>query len=374
MHKILLCDNCLSRFKRNTMLSLAQNNKDCFICKGALSYTPLLLRSALSQSEKFDWSTFSVASSLPKDVFIMEQELFDLFEADEILSIKNAVNASLIREIERTTSKKHSPQKPDITFEFNFIMKEATAKPNPIYIFGRYIKLSREHCQSRWLCRSCRGAGCKKCNGRENYPSVEGELGKPIAAAFGAENYTLHASGREDVDVCTKGTGRPFVLEILKPKKREADLQAIEKELSKNDIHAFKLKKVGKYFIDAVCNSHFEKEYLATVCADRHLTKEDAKKLEAASGTTVSQQTPNRVLGRRSDLRRQRKIFSISAKAKNRRLFLSILAEAGTYIKEFISGDNKRTRPSVSEILSCSAVCEKLDVISIRDYFLETIN
>ncbi len=38
----------------------------------------------------------------------------------------------------------------------------------------------------------------------------------------------FHASGREDIDARMLGNGRPFVIEISKPKKRFVDLKQIE--------------------------------------------------------------------------------------------------------------------------------------------------
>ena len=55
------------------------------------------------------------------------------------------------------------------------------------------------------------------------------------------------------------------------------------------------------------------------------------------------------------------------------KLKLHILAEAGTYIKEFIHSDDGRTTPSVSSVLKCCAACDSLDVVGIHDYFLETV-
>jgi tRNA pseudouridine synthase 10 len=204
---------------------------------------------------------------------------------------------------------------------------------------------------------------------------VEDEIGSVLSRAFCAGKCTLHASGREDVDVRTIGTGRPFVMELASPKKRSADLAAIEAEMEGNrNVRAVGLRIVPKHFVDAVCNSHFEKEYSALVCADRPLTAADASKAEKLSGALLFQQTPNRVLSRRTDMCRRRRIFRISASAlPGGKLRLSILAEAGTYIKEFISGDGGRTKPSLSSVLSCNASCEELDVVRIYDYFLQTL-
>jgi tRNA pseudouridine synthase 10 len=96
--------------------------------------------------------------------------------------------------------------------------------------------------------------------------------------------------------------------------------------------------------------------------------------IKSLAGKTIEQQTPKRVLSRRADLTRKRKIHSISAAPlEGGKLTLEILAEAGTYIKELINSDSGRTSPSVSGLLKCNAVCEALDVVEIRDYFLQTV-
>ena len=43
-----------------------------------------------------------------------------------------------------------------------------------------------------------------------------------------------------------------------------------------------------------------------------------------------------------------------------------IVGEGGLYIKELISGDDGRTKPSFAEILGCKAICVKLDVTHLH--------
>ena len=58
--------------------------------------------------------------------------------------------------------------------------------------------------------------------------------------------------------------------------------------------------------------------------------------------------------------------MSLKAKYIDKRHFLmEIKTEAGTYIKELISGNNGRTRPSVAFLLNTPAECKELDVIKI---------
>ena len=377
MQAFSLCVPCISRFPKSNLLVPARQESECHVCKGALSAISTMVSSAISQSSSLEWNTFSVSSSFPKSVFIREQSIADYFPPSEFTSIKNAVNSDFACRIVGGTGKKNDPRHPDIAFEFDFKSLSGAAKPHPLYIFGHYLKLSRKHCQSRWHCSDCRGRGCNACGGSgHNYPSVEEEIGKVLSSAFGSSSCTLHASGREDVDVRMLGNGRPFVMEIRSPAKRSADLSLIEKEFSKNEyVRAVGLQCVGKHFLDAVCNSHFEKEYSALVSADRTLTAKDAGAAESLSGKTIAQQTPERVLSRRTDMERRRKIISIRTESyEGGKLRIRILAEAGTYIKELINSDKGRTKPSLSELLGCRAVCEELDVTSIRDYYLQTVS
>jgi tRNA pseudouridine synthase 10 len=291
-------------------------------------------------------------------------------------SLKNSVNSAIAERIEKATGRKNDQRASDALFEFDFISKKSSARPAQLYIHGHYVKLTRGYCQSRWHCSECGGSGCDSCKGSGmNYPSVEEEIGKVLAPAFGATGCTLHASGREDVDVRCLGNGRPFVAEISSPKKRAADLRALEKEFGKNEnVRAVRLRIVHKGFIDSVCNSHFEKEYEAIVSADRALTAKDAEKISTLAGTSLSQHTPTRVLARRTDMLRRRTIYKISAEPmEGGKLRLRLLAEAGTYIKEFIHSDDGRTKPSVSSALGCRVQCDSLDVVAIHDYFLETV-
>jgi tRNA pseudouridine synthase 10 len=374
-----LCKHCIGRIakaKASKPVSHAADEKTCYICKGALSSAGKLAEQAFDSAKNLEWHTFSVSSSFPKPVFVREQQVADHFPPENFSSIKNSANAKLILQISSLSGKENSQRFADIVFEIDFSNGKANARPLPIYVFGRYLKLSREVCQSRWHCSACGGKGCEECRGSGmNYPSVEDELGKIFVPAFGASGCSLHASGREDVDVRALGTGRPFVLELKNPKKRSADLSKIEQAFSANErVQVLGLRLVRPTFIDAVCNSHFDKEYSALVSADRPLSQKDADAVQCLSGMLLFQQTPKRVMARRADMTRKRRVHSISAECvKGGKLRLRIFAEAGTYIKELISSDGGRTKPSVSEILSCKAACDELDVVAIRDYFLETV-
>ena len=82
--------------------------------------------------------------------------------------------------------------------------------------------------------------------------------------------------------------------------------------------------------------------------------------------TTIFQHTPQRVLHRRADLRRKRSVTDVKAKLSGKDMILTVRGGAGLYIKELISGDSGRTRPSLSEILGKECACRELDVVKIH--------
>jgi tRNA pseudouridine synthase 10 len=79
-----------------------------------------------------------------------------------------------------------------------------------IYLKGSYLKFSREIGQSPWEIR-----GEKIC-----HSSVEEEMTKTLKGIFSCDNCIMSAGGREDRDVRMLGSGRPFLIEIVNPRKR----------------------------------------------------------------------------------------------------------------------------------------------------------
>jgi tRNA pseudouridine synthase 10 len=372
--KFGLCSFCKNRFKKSPLI---YEDENCFICQNIISNIPSLIAAALEKASKYEWESFFISSSFPKKIFVAEEEVATFFKPGEFLSIKNAVNAFIIKQISVLSKKKNDQRKFDLLFKFDFERNNVDCLSSSIYLAGNYLKFSREFCQSRWICNNCKGKGCPRCNqSGQNYPSVEQEIGKVVLPFFEGEDFILHANGREDVDVRTLGTGRPFALEIVSPKKRIVNTSDIERKINESKVvNVIELKFVGRNFVDAICNSHFRKKYKAVVQTERKLTNKDLEIIKSYSGTIINQKTPTRVKHRRADLLRKRKIYELSAQLISENTFsLEILADAGTYIKEFISSDGGRTYPSIADILNTKATCLNLDVICIKDYFLKTIS
>lgn len=275
--------------------------------------------------------------------------------------------------------------------------------PTAIFLYGRYRKLVRGIPQTRWPCAVCRGernsrygkrkigsdagsgkadkAGasegeivCKSCKGSglQYADSVQDLIGCSLVAAFVAEDGVFHGMGREDIDVRCLGCGRPFVLELKAPRKR-SPLQELEALAAKVNVAcAGKVELSGPLRL----SNRAEPARLKAAAASKTYTirfrvEGGVKKPEheecilALAGRVLDQRTPARVEHRRADLVRGRTILSLGPLVvENDEIELTIQAESGTYIKEFVHGDEGRTVPSVS-----GALGRRCDVIwlDVRD-------
>ncbi|MEM2962893.1 MAG: tRNA pseudouridine(54/55) synthase Pus10 [Candidatus Anstonellales archaeon] len=374
---VKLCELC-SKVISTKPTSLT---KDCLLCGGAFDLIPQLILNATSKLTGIEWNSFSTSCKVPKQILIKQEQLWLINGLESSNHIKNIINRKTANDISKLTGKKRNQINPDILFVFDFCNRECKALIQPIFIFGHYKKHSRELSQSVWHCKKCynksRGSSidCKRCGGRGvMYESVEGIISQHLIPIFECTKTAFHSSGREDVDVIMRGGGRPFAIELQTPRKRTADLKEIEKKINKDTrLKVSGLCFVSPYFVKVLCNSHFDKEYAAVVSVEGGATDADAKKVFSLSGKIISQKTPTRVLHRRADLERKRKIWVLSSFRRGNNLNIRIRAQAGTYIKELISSDSSRTVPSVSEILSKKAWIEKLDVIKIHDQFLRGV-
>jgi tRNA pseudouridine synthase 10 len=167
------------------------------------------------------------------------------------------------------------------------------------------------------------------------------------------------------------GSGRPFVIEISKPKKRFVDLKLIEAQVNADAVE--KVEVSGLRFATKAVVRHLktgegaQKEYSLLAEFEKELSDEDMRTIEKNfSGICIKQQTPLRVMHRRADLIREKYIYQVKVKKVSlKRALLEIHCQGGLYVKELVSGDEGRTVPNVSDLLNNRAKTLKLDVLNV---------
>ena len=172
------------------------------------------------------------------------------------------------------------------------------------------------------------------------------------------------------------GTGRPFILELKNPRRRTADLAALESvinaETGRSGVAVRDLRMAEKAEVAAIKEGEYGKEYVAHCLADAPLPRAKVAEVAATlTGATLEQRTPDRVSHRRADLVRKRTLHTVTVEAMeadpSQRFSLRVHAESGTYIKEMVNGDEGRTTPSFTQLAGVPVKVEFLDVVAILD-------
>ena len=321
--------------------------------------------------EGYEFTTFLVGIELPTKV----EEREDEFKAaanigyGEICSMNSA---GYLAKRRKAHCKEADYLTPDIVVVFNPSLEKLRLEVNPLFVAGRYRKLVRTIPQSTWFCSDCR-QGCDKCGGTGKLyaESVESLSSKQLLEATGGDEVFFHASGREDIDARMLGSGRPFVIEVSKPKRRFVDLVQIEDQVNAEAVG--KIEVIGLHFTTKEVVRRLkkgegsQKEYSLLAEFENEISDSDLRKIEENfSEVCIKQQTPLRVMHRRADLIRERYIYQVKVKKVSlKRALLEIRCQGGLYVKELVSGDEGRTVPNVSGLLNNRAKTLKLDVLNV---------
>ena len=311
-----LCDSCLGRPVADrsfgltdaergralrTTVALADDepfetpDAECWVCEGTCERFDELadrLVDALGNTELY---TYQVGTRVPplleeNDRLLREEAGLDP-EAGEPL--KTELNREVGRRVGARLGAEVDFQRPDVQFLLDLEADAVEVQRNSVSVYGRYRKLQRGIPQTEW----------------DTYDeSVEELVAPPFLSALRGTEAVFHGAGREDVDALMLGSGRPFVLEVKKPRRRDADLGELASEVNESEKVAVEaLAFVSHEMVARVKEHDATKTYRATVEFDEPVAETD---LEAAladlDGATVDQRTPHRVDHRRADRVRER--------------------------------------------------------------------
>lgn len=386
-----ICKNCLGRKLSKTIegtnnieradkvcdeLNVDLDNADCVICDNLFDKLDDDLYKKIDDKINqlgIEFETFLVGSQIAKDIQKRDEELSEKFDLN-VETIKKEVNRLIGLGIWERYDKEAEFERQDIVFNIDLINEpKVRIQINPLYIEGKYNKYKRGIPQTKWPCTKCKGRGCEECNftGKQYPESVEELISEHFLKLTKGREAKFHGAGREDIDVLMLGSGRPFVLEIKEPKIRNLDLAKIESEINeinegKTAYHNLRLCERPRKAEIKQSSPDTYKVYNAIVKCDEAFDEEKLNELTKLN--EINQQTPLRVLRRRTDMIRVKHVLGLSYEIIDDKTFsMKIKTEGGLYIKELISGDEGRSNPNVSEILGVNAICEQLDVIEVSE-------
>ncbi len=358
-----LCEKCYRRLGIGRVV----NASECMICSGLLYRLEKVADDILNKLKDYEFETFLIGSKSYGSLKALE----DYLNLDDRKKFKYQFNRELSRLLASKSGKRYSTE-PDVTIIYDLENLSFELQISPLFIYGRYKKRVRGLSQTRWLCKFCGGKGCEVCEWTgKRYISVEELITEPMMEFVNGKHAVLHGAGREDVDARMLGNGRPFIVEIQEPKKRKIDLKELERyvnEFCRGKVVVSDLKFVKSKDVEFIKSAKFVKVYRAKVVFEKGVGREELERaLERLKEQPIYQRTPLRVLHRRADLVRVRKVYDAKVLLHRDKVAVIVIeAESGLYIKELVSGDQGRTKPSLSEVLGVNCWVEKLDVIEVR--------
>ena len=339
--------------------SIQKEPENCAICEGIFRRVDDYARHITSLLKEYEFSTFSVGSKFSEDILRKEDEFVNRYSSEDWAErIGREFNRELGKKISELTGKEANLSSPDIAVIVDTEYDDVKLEIKPLFIYGRYRKLERGLPQTKWP------SGKYK-------ESVEQLIAGPIMEATEGEGHALHGLGREDIDVRMLGNGRPFILEIKRPKKRSLNLEDMQHEINRRAngrVEVMNLKFADRAMVRELKSSTVRKRYRVKVSVNTN-EEELVSALEKLKGK-IRQRTPKRVAHRRADRIRVREVYEIKLVGRDEEGWvIEVLAESGTYIKELMHGDDGRTKPSLSSLLNKDVLVIYLDVIEIQDNF-----
>jgi len=352
------------------LLAKSSGEIKCWVCNNLFLDIDAWVKKSVEALSDYEYSNFLVGTKVTGLLAENEEILWAESGTTFAEPLKTELNREVGKRIEKITGKKANLKKPQVVVLLDLENNTVEVQINSLYIYGRYRKLIRGIPQTRWPCRECGGQGCERCdNTGKMYQESVDELIKPhLLAAAHCDDTAFHGAGREDIDALMLGDGRPFVVEAKRPHKRSLDLDALEADVNmgaegKIEVHG--LKFVESETVEQLKSMKVDKEYRMKII---HNTTEEKLKssLNVISKTLIKQNTPTRVLHRRADLERIRKVHSAELESYNETTAVLVInCEGGLYVKELVSGDGGRTIPSVASLIGSEAKVIELEVIKV---------
>ena len=388
-----ICDSCLGR--QFAKLSTGLTNKErgraiktvlsmmtienletpeeekCWICNGLFDKFELWANKAIEELKDYDYETFLVGTKVTGLISENEEIIWAESQTNWAEPAKSELNREVGKLISQKTQKEANFSRPDVVLILDLEDECVKVQSNSLFIYGRYRKLERGIPQTKLFCKECGGLGCELCeDGKQYKESIEELLIFSALDMFRGSDGSFHGAGREDIDALMLGNGRPFVLEIKEPIFRNIDLLKLQKEINEENsgkMEVLGLKYVDKETVRTLKMVKADKVYRVKISFVENVEREKIEEAILKLKGTINQKTPLRVIKRRGNLLRMRKVHEAKLVFYGgNTAVIEIDCEGGLYIKELMMGDDGRTSPNLSDLLNTNVKVNELDVTNVR--------
>lgn len=288
------------------------------------------------------------------------QEREDEFRANLKLkgneTIKTQTARLIAEELASVFRKRIDKGKPDLMVVVDMADGVVAVSSRPLFFYGKYTKPPGIS-QKRELCRDCSGQGCKRCrmSGFEPGPSVEGQLRAKLAKVSGSDRMKFTWIGSEDRESRVYPPGRPFVVELKSPVRRNVPRRFATRS------------KVGLISVSRGKILPSKPTNLPTFRFKTEIRARAASEVDAESLAEVGRRFRRTVVRfeRPHERPTSKMVYSARAKKLGRTLLIHAELDGGLPVKRFVSGE--LVSPSVSEVLKTEVRCRTFDICEVKE-------
>ncbi|MDD1667933.1 MAG: tRNA pseudouridine(54/55) synthase Pus10, partial [Methanomicrobiales archaeon] len=322
-----ICDHCLGRFFGKRSFGLRNDERGrglrvthalrenvhyrdhegtCWICHELFADIGVWADRVAEALGGIEYTTFLIGTRVPPLMAESEELVWSELGLTGPEPLKSEMNREVGKAVSGRTGKEADLARPDVVAILDLAGGTVELEISPLFFRGRYTKLERGIPQTRWPCRECQGAGCERCDftGKMYPDSVEELIGRTAAEAFQARDAVLHGAGREDIDARMLGTGRPFVMELVAPRRRTVDLAALEEAVNTAAAGRVGVTIDGwstRREVETLKSEKPHKKYRISVEVEGGIARKELEEaLDRLRGVVIAQETPARVVHRRA--------------------------------------------------------------------------
>ena len=351
-----LCRFCAERQGERTVSISPHESTTCYICGGLMDSAGHDAKEVAKLIRPYQFDTLAVGVSMPEGVQNREDELRANLKLKGNETIKTQAASLIADEVASKLSKRVDKMRPDLRVIVDMGSGKVLVSSKPLFMYAKYTKPPGVS-QRRELCGHCSGQGCASCRttGFDSGRSVEGEVRARLAKASGSDRMKFTWIGSEDKDSRVYPPGRPFVVELKNPVRRELPRSFSVKtrggSIAITEWRALPSKPVGlpgfrfRTEITATARKVVKAESLAEV---RRRFKKTVVRFERPHERAV-----------------QKTVYSARAKKRGRALIIEAELDGGLPVKRFVSGE--LVSPSVSEVLKTEVRCRKFDIREVKE-------
>lgn len=345
--------------------------EDCSLCRGILEQGRLQQKAkpVVEALRGYGFNTFLVGVTLPYEVVEREDEIRSRIRSKFGESIRGELSRRIGKMVAEALRKNVEYRAPEILAILDPFTDRLDVHVNPLCLAGRYVKAQTGLPQTTRLCPSCRGSGCEQCkgSGKRLEDSVESLLATPVLEASGGEAGVLHAAVREGLDTLVSGRGRPFILEVKRPKNRQLDLETLAKAVNETYGGSVSVRELRFSTRDEVKrlkrSEKTEETYKAWVQAAAEVA---AEKLAALEETFKGVEVRQGML-RNGSGGKERYVYGAKIDREGPDSFIvTVRLQGGLDPRGLITGKGRETTPNMAEILGMELKIAKLELTEVK--------